>query len=151
MAPRGVSPLVGVLCLLVVTVALAATVLVAVPVGSAPEPTVATFDAAADPTGEIRVTHTGGDVIDPEALDVRVRVDGEPLAEQPPVPFFSAGGFESAPTGAFNSATTTAWRVGETASFRTAGTNGPSIDPGDTVTIRLSVEGYSVAELEVTA
>ena len=109
MASRGVSPLVGVLCLLVVTVALAATVVVTVPVGSAPEPTVATFDAAADPTGEIRVTHTGGDVIDPETLDVRVRVEGEPLAEQ------------------------------------------PAITPGDTVTIRLSVDGYSVANLEVTA
>ena len=151
MASRGVSPLVGVLCLLVVTVALAATVVVTVPVGSAPEPTVATFDAAADPTGEIRVTHTGGDVIDPETLDVRVRVEGEPLAEQPPVPFFSASGFESAPTGAFNSATADAWRVGETASFRTAGTNEPAITPGDTVTIRLSVDGYSVANLEVTA
>jgi len=151
MASRGVSPLVGVLCLLVVTVALAATVLATVPVGSAPEPTVATFDAAADPTGEITVTHAGGDAIDPEALDVRVRVDGEPLAEQPPVPFFSASGFESAPTGAFNSATTTAWRVGETASLRTAGTNEPAIDPGDTVTIRISVDGYSVAELAATA
>ncbi|MFQ3283360.1 MAG: flagellin-like protein [Natronomonas sp.] len=151
MASRGVSPLVGVLCLLVVTVALAATVVVTVPVGSVPEHTVATFDAAADPTGEIRVTHTGGDVIDPETLDIRIRVEGEPLAEQPPVPFFSARGFESAPTGAFNSAAATAWRAGETASFRTAGTNAPPIDPGDTVTIRLYADDYNIAELEVTA
>ncbi|WP_181691502.1 type IV pilin [Natronomonas sp. LN261] len=151
MSPRGISPVVGVVCLLAVTVILAATVVVTVPVGSALEPTVASFEATADPTGEIRVTHTGGDVIDPESVDVHVRVDGEPLAQQPPVPFFSARGFESAPTGAFNSATAGDWRVGETASFRTAGTNEPGIDSGDTVTIRLYVNEYSVTELDVRA
>jgi len=148
---RGISPIVGVVCLVAVTAVLASVVAVTVPVGSTPEPTIAAFDAAADPGGEVSVTHSGGDVIDPDSLDVRIEIDGEPLSEQPPVPFFSATGFDSAPTGAFNSATTDPWRTGETASLAIAGTNGPAIDPGDTVRIRIYVDGYSVATAEATA
>ncbi len=147
---RGISPVVGVVSLLAITVVLASVVAVAVPVGSTPEPAVATFDAAADTSGELSVTHDGGDAIDPESVDVRVEIGGEPLSEQPPVPFFSASGFESAPTGAFNSATTEPWRAGETASVTIAGTNEPTIDPGDTVRIRIYVNGYSVATVEAT-
>lgn len=148
---RGISPIVGVVCLLAVTVVLASVVAVTVPVGSTPEPTVATFDATADATGELSVTHGGGGAIDPESVDVRVEIDGEPLSEQPTVPFFSADGFESAPTGAFNSATTEPWRAGETASLTIAGTNQPTIDPGDTVRIRIYVDEHSVATVEATA
>jgi flagellin-like protein len=147
-SPRGLSPVVGVVCLVGITVVLAATVGVAVPTSIGPEPTLATFDVAAEPDGQLRVTHQGGDAIDPESIDLHVRVDGEPLTEQPPVPFFSASGFESAPTGAFNSATGGTWRTGETASLRVAATNAPAIEAGDTISIRLSVEGYGVAELE---
>ena len=148
---RGLSPIVGVVCLVAVTTLLASVVAVTVPVGSTPEPTVATFDAGADQDGEVSLLHSGGDVIDPEALEIRIEIDGEPLAEQPPVPFFSAVGFDSAPTGAFNSATTELWRAGETASLTIAGTNEPTIDPGDTVRLRIYVDGYNVATAEVTA
>jgi FlaG/FlaF family flagellin (archaellin) len=151
MSARGLSPVVGVVCLVGLTAVLAATVGLAVPSTVAPEPTLATFDAAVEPTGELRVTHQGGDAIDPESLSLSVRVDGEPLEEQPPVPFFSASGFGSAPTGAFNSATDGRWRTGETATLRIAATNEPSIEAGDTVTVRLAVDGYGVTELEATA
>jgi flagellin-like protein len=147
---RGLSPVIGVVCLVGITVVLAATVGVVVPASIPAEPTVATFDVAVEPDGELRMTHQGGDVIDPESIALHVRVDGEPLAEQPPVPFFSASGFESAPTGAFNSATGGTWRTGETASLRIAATNAPAIEPGDTISIRLSVDGYGVVELETT-
>lgn len=157
MTSRGVSPVVGVVCLLAVTVVLASTIVVTVPadaaltLSSASAPTLAFFDLTATSDGEVRVTHAGGDAIDPEALDVHVRVDGEPLADQPPVPFFSARGFESGPTGAFNSASADRWRVGETASFRIASTNGPAIEAGDVVSVRLAVDGHRVAEIETTA
>jgi flagellin-like protein len=151
MRSRGLSPVVGVVCLVGLTVALAAAVGLAVPTDVASEPTVAAFDASVEPTGELRLTHRGGDPIDPEAIELRIRVNDEPLERQPPVPFFSARGFGSAPTGAFNSATAEPWRAGETASLRIAGTNEPAIEAGDTVTIRLFIDGYSAAELEVTA
>lgn len=60
---RALAPVVGVALLVLVTVVLgsvAATGVVQVP-GPAAAPTVASFDAEADATGEIRVVHTGGD------------------------------------------------------------------------------------------
>jgi flagellin-like protein len=147
---RGLSPVVGVVCLVGLTVVLAALVGTMVPTEIADEPTVATFDAAVEPTGELRMTHRGGDPIDPAEIELRVRVEGDPLERQPPVPFFSARGFGSGPTGAFNSATSELWRAGETASLRIADTNAPTIEAGDTVSIQLLVDGYRTAELEVT-
>ena len=150
---RGISPVVGVVCLLAVTALLAAVVVAAVPAAPDSAPVVATFDldVDADGMGELRVTHTGGNEIDPESIGLDVHVADAPLAKPPPVPFFSARGFESAPTGAFNSGRTEPWRAGETASLALAGTNEPAIDPGDTVTVRLYVDGDLLAELETVA
>jgi flagellin-like protein len=148
---RGLTPVVGVVCLIAITVGLAVTVGATASIEPPAEPTIAAFELSADPNGELRVTHLGGDAIDPEELSLHVEVGGEPLDEQPPVPFFSARGFESAPTGAFNSASTTQWRTGQTASLRLAGTNRPAIEAGDTVTVRLAVEGSEIARLEATA
>jgi hypothetical protein len=135
----------------------AVTVIIAAVVGAAvavepPDPApVVSFDAEADASGEIRVTHRGGAAVAPESLRVHVRVDGEPLAEQPPVPFFSARGFESGPTGPFNSATTGEWHAGETASLHVAGTNEPTLYAGASVEIRLYVDGQKTAVLTTTA
>lgn len=153
MSDRAVAPVVGVPILVAVTVALAAVV-GAVVVGSpgAPAaPTQATFEASADSTGEIRVVHTGGDAVDPAALELTVRVDGDPLAHQPPVPFFSARGFESGPTGVFNSAARGEWRAGEAASLRVAGSNEPTLSAGAAVEVRIYADGVALAVLEVTA
>jgi len=148
---RGLSPVVSVCCLVVVTVGLAAVVGAAVPMPTVSEPDAVAFAAEADPGGEIRLTHRGGDAIDPADLSLRIEIEGEPLAEQPPVPFFSAAGFEPGPTGAFNSATGGRWRAGETATLRVASTNAPAIEAGDTVTIAVFVDEQRVATLEVTA
>lgn len=149
MAARGTTPAVAVVLLVFLTVACAVAVTAAVP--SAPErPPQATFAAEADAAGELRVTHLGGDAVDPASLVVRVRVDGTPLAEQPPVPFFAARGFESGPTGAFNSATAGDWTAGETASLRVAATNSPAFDPGATVEVRLYAGDTPLATLETT-
>ncbi len=150
MVDRAVSPVIGVVCLVAITVVLAAGVGAGTQLTNPPEPTTASFEVTIDDTGEVTVLHRGGDSIDPAALDVHVRIDGEPLDRQPPVPFFSADGFESGPTGPFNSARSEQWRAGETASFRIAGTNSPTIGAGDTVTVRISVDGHSVARLETT-
>lgn len=134
---RAISPVLGVVLLTALTVLAAAAVFAAVVVAPPDPAPVATFGAEADATGEIRVTHRGGDAVAPGDLRVRVRVDGEPLAEQPPVPFFAAPGFESGPTGPFNSATAGEWRAGRTASLRVADTNEPTLSRGATVELRL--------------
>lgn len=86
-----------------------------------------------------------------DSLAVRISVDGESLAHQPPVPFFSASGFRPGPTGPFNAAADPRWTVGETATLKLAGTNDPTIEPGATVTVRVFDGDTPVAALEATA
>lgn len=151
MAARALSPVIGTVSLLAVTVVLATVVGATAPMVAPSAPTTASFSATAEPTGELTVTHQGGDSIDPTAVELQVRIENEPLETQPPVPFFSARGFESGPTGPFNSAAAGEWRAGESASLRIAATNSPTIQAGDTVTVRIYVDGDSVTELETTA
>ena len=146
---RAIAPVAGVL-LLAITVVLAGGV-VTVALGSPaepvqPAPTASLSLSATD--DRVTVTHRGGDALDASELVVRVTVVGEPLARQPPVPFFSAAGFRPGPTGAFNAASDGDWRVGGSASFRVAGTNDPVLEPGRTVAVEISVDGRPVATLE---
>ena len=150
MSDRALSPVLGVVCLLAVTVLLAAVVGASATVEPPASPAAASFEASAEPPGEITILHRGGDTIDPAEMDLRVRIEDEPLDRQPPVPFFSARGFESGPTGPFNSATSTKWRAGEAASFTMAGTNSPPMRSGDTVRIEIFVDEQPIAQLETT-
>ena len=150
MPDRAVAPVLGVVLLVALTVVTAAAVGAAIAVDVAGETTTVTFGLEATADGELRVLHRGGDAVDPDSLRVRIRVDGEPLAEQPPVPFFSARGFESGPTGPFNSAYSGRWTAGETASLRVASTNEPSLRAGATVELRMYVDGQKIADLGTT-
>lgn len=150
MRARAVSPVIGVVLVTALAVITAAAVATAVPTAlDDPTPVVA-FDIDADASGEIRIEHRGGDALEGDSIRVRVEVDGEPLDRQPPVPFFSAPGFESGPTGVFNSATSGVWRAGETASFTVAETNDPTLSTGSTVRVRLYSDDGSVAVLTTT-
>ena len=145
---RGLAPLAGVV-LVLVTFCLAATVSGAVlasghGVSDGLSPRVS-LSLAVD-GDSLAVTHRGGDALDVTALRLVVTVDGESLAYQPPVPFFSVRGFRSGPTGPFNSAANPRWTAGETASVRVAGTNQPALEAGETVTVRVYVDGALVAE-----
>ncbi|AGB38219.1 type IV pilin [Natronococcus occultus] len=150
---RGVAPVVGVVLLVGVTVALATVVAVAIG-GLSPDSvqTTAAFELRADgEDGTITVEHVAGDPIDVEELSVTVAVNGDPLAHQPPVPFTGATGFDQAPSGPFNSASGSSWTTGERSTLSIAGTNGPAIEPGDTVSVTLAVDGQRIAALETTA
>lgn len=155
---RAISPLVGVLTLVALTVCLVAVVAVtlgAVGTGalsSTPAP-YATFDLAVNGSdeGELVIRHVSGETIDVRELTVHVTVNGEALTEQPPVPFFSEKGFDGGPEGPFNERADPHWSVGQTASVSLAGTNDPTIDPGDTVVLTLSTDGSTVARLETEA
>ncbi|MFA9425618.1 type IV pilin [Natronorubrum sp. A-ect3] len=150
---RGISPVVGLVVLLALTVALAAVVAVGVGAISLESsgPTAA-FDLAVDgEPSRITIEHVGGDPINVSELSVTITVDEQELIEQPPVPFVGASGFDGTPTGPFNSATDPEWRAGERGSFVIADTNDPTIDPGDTVTVTLAVDDTRIAVLEATA
>lgn len=151
MSDRAAAPVIGVVLLVALTVVTAAGVGALLSATPPDDATTAAFECEAFPDGEIRVTHRGGDAVDPERLRVRISVGGRRLAEQPPVPFFSAPGFHSGPTGPFNSAYSGSWTAGETASLRVASTNAPAVRAGTTVEVRIYVGDRPVATLETTA
>jgi len=150
---RATSPVLGIVLLLVVTVALAGAVGTAALGTTLPSnsPRAAIGLQIDADTNRLTFVHRGGDDLDASELSVRVRIDGTALDSQPPVPFFSASGFRPGPTGPFNTADDEEWTAGETASFRIAGTNDPLISEGSTVVVVISVEGSVVAELDGTA
>jgi len=146
---RGIAPLVGVALLVFVSVALAAVVAGGLAtVGADDPPPAATLEVDADAGADrIAVTHGGGDAIDPGAVSLHVEIGGEELARQPPVPFFSARGFEPGPGGPFNSGWHGDWLAGETASLQVAATNEPGgIDEGETVRVVVKVDGRVLAD-----
>lgn len=131
---RGVTPVIGIVILLVLTVVLAGSVGMALSMEPPSQPPTAKLSATV--TGdEIHLTHERGDVLDVTELDIRVAIDDTPLEHQPAVPFFAVEGFEAGPTGPFNAASTDSWRVGETATFAIAQTNEPQITDDSEVTI----------------
>jgi len=149
---RATSPVVGVVLLIGITVIAAAGVGIAVTASTAEPPPTAAVDLTADAdTDRIALTHRGGDRLDVSELSVHVTVDGEPLSEQPPVPFFAATGFRGGPTGAFNPADSQRFHVGDTASFRLASTNSPQLTAGATVTVELRTEDSVVVRASTVA
>jgi len=153
---RAISPVVGTLLLVMITVTaagiLAATVGSAAlggPVDSTGGNSMTDFtriSAEATADGDVILTHEGGESIDVDEISVRVTVDGTPLEEQPPVPFFSTAGFEAGPTGPFNSAAEQTWTAGGTASFTISESNSPMPDPGDEVVLTLQKDGRQIAQ-----
>lgn len=146
--------MVGVALLVALTV-VAAVVVGTFSLGTGPPdaPPKAALTVAADPgTDRIALTHRSGDELDVAELGVRIRVDGRPLDDQPPVPFVGAPGFDGAPGGPFNAAGDTRWTAGESASLTIAGTNSPGdIDAGDRVTVRVYATGELVTATRTTA
>ncbi|MFC6731026.1 type IV pilin [Haladaptatus sp. GCM10025893] len=148
---RGTSPVLGVVLLTLLTVVgagfVGATVLQSSPASPAPQ---AVIDVTVNPdTGQFTFVLRDGDSLSVAALSIQISINDEPLAQQPPVPFFAATGFESGPTGPFNVASDDEWSAGEEATVAFAATNRPAVAPGDTVTVRIISENRTVAVAEV--
>lgn len=146
---RAVAPVVGVALLVGITVLTASAVATAALALEAPtEPMQASVSLSVDAdTNRVSLTHRGGNTLDVRRLSVSVSVDGDSLAEQPPVPFFATSGYRSGPTGPFNTRADPTWRAGETAGFSLASTNAPTMEEGDLVTVQISREGSLVVRL----
>ena len=150
---RAISPLLGTVLLVAVTVALATTVgAMVVTSDMASESSTVRLSANADAATEtLSLTHEGGSTLNPDTLTMRIHIDGTALDRQPPIPFFAAKGFVSGPTGPFNAATKGEWTAGETGSLQLATTNAPNLAVGDRVEFTL-LDGESViATVETTA
>ena len=149
-AARAIAPVAGVLLIAMTVVLAAGVTTAALDAPEEPAPT-AVLSLSAD-GDRIAITHKAGDPIDVDELTVRVRVNDEPLARQPSIPFFSAAGFRPGPTGPFNAASADGeWSVGEVASLRIAGTNDPTPAAGDRVEVRLVVRGRLLVSLDAEA
>lgn len=152
---RGTSPVVGVVLLAAITVILAGSVAATLGSVSTPDaPTFASIDGHTDADDDrIVLVHRSGDPLDVEELDLFISVEGEPLENQTDVPFSGTDGFDGAPSGPFNAASSDhVWRAGDRASLViAAGTNDPTPDPGDRVTVTISHDGYRIATVEMTA
>lgn len=146
---RAYAP-VAVVLLLAVTVVAASMMALALPSPSGDPPAQRAITADATDDGRLTLTLVSGDAIDVQTAVVRVSVDGDALRHQPPVPYFAARGFHGAPTGPFNRAGNDRWRVGESGTLRVASTNAPLPERGDTVAVRVLVDGQPVATTEVT-
>lgn len=146
---RAVSPVIGVVLLVALTVVASAAVGLAVPDLADPPPRAA-LSLSVD-GDEVTLTHEAGDPLAVADLRVVVSVGGARLAHQPPVPFFAATGFEPGPTGPFNSASEGPWTAGERATLELAGTNAPLPEPGETVRVRVYADGREVADLRDAA
>lgn len=152
---RAVSTPLGTTILALLTVLLAAAVgagTLGTAVDAAPEGAGdnVVLSVTADADGTVRLLLRAGTPLDTEDIRVRVLVEGERLAHQPPVPFFAAEGFHGGPTGPFNPAADSRWEVGQAATFRVASTNRPALAAGHTVTVRLYRGGRPVATAETT-
>lgn len=154
MTRRALSPILGTVLLLVVTLVVAGAVgaslldLASLEEPQRPVSLSASADAA---TNRITLTHRAGPPLDVRDLEVKVVIDGRPLFHQPPVPFAGARGFAGAPTGPFNAAADPGWTAGESASIRLAGTNRPDLEPGASVTVTVFENGDQLLEVETTA
>lgn len=150
---RAVSPILGVVLLLALTVCLATVV--AVGIGGlslqSADPNAA-FELSVDGgRSSIMIEHVTGDAIDVETLSVTIAINETELTAQPPIPFVGASGFRGTPDGPFNARTESEWDPGEQAGVSVADTNTPTLATGDSVTVTLAVDGRRIAELESTA
>jgi len=146
---RAVSPALGAVLLVGITVAVAAilgTVLFGQAAALGGSPPTASFDVSAE-SDRITLSHEGGDVVDVHALRVEISVDGDPLTHQPPVPFFAAEGFHGGPRGAFNPEADDEWEVGETTAVQVADTNDPALEAGARLTVELFYGEHRFASL----
>ena len=149
---RGVTPVVGVVVLVAVTVVLAVSVGAALTTPETADTPSAALSLTVDSAeGAVTLTHRGGDTLDVSELDVRIEVDGTALAEQPPVPFVGADGFDDTPTGPFNAESPNNWRAGERAGVRLASTNTPPLSADSKVTVIVATESGIIQEITATA
>lgn len=150
---RAISPVVGIVLLLALTIALGTVVAVGVGAWSLESsgPTAA-FELSVDgDRSTVEIEHVAGESINVESLSVTIAVNGRDLSAQPPVPFVGASGFDGAPDGPFNSRADSDWTAGERAGVSIADTNTPTLGPDDSVTVTLAVNGRRITDLETTA
>ena len=154
MTDRALSPVIGTVLLLAVTLLVAGAASASLlGMASLDEPVQPiSLSASADAESDtITLVHEAGPPLDVRDLEIKVVIDDRPLFHQPPVPFVGARGFAGAPSGPFNTATDPEWTAGEAASVRIADTNRPVLDDGSMVSVVVFEGENRLTEVETTA
>lgn len=150
---RAISPAVGIVLLTLCVLALGAAVSTMTLAYEPFEPasSVVVTGVIDAETNEITLVLDRGGPLDVREISILVEIDGQPLEEQPPVPFHQVEGFYGFPTGPFNASADPIWDRGRSAGFRIAKTNGPLPESGSRVRIRLFERGLPIATVETVA
>lgn len=154
MSDRAVAPVLASALLVVIVVSMSVAVGATALSITAPEPVPSASVSMTVDAGDLQriaITLERGEPLDVDDLTLEIAIDGEPLAHQPPVPFFQTTGFRPGPTGPFNYGSNGVWEVGETGSFRLDGSNEPSLTSGSRVELRIFLDGTVVASAETRA
>ena len=151
MAERALSPVIGVVLLLAITITLAGVVgLTLISLQPNDAPIQASISADVNLTTDtFRFVHDGGDPIDVHTLEVTIFVDDEPIRHQPRVPYFSQTGFQSGPTGPFNRESNNVWKAGESASLALACSNEPKPADATIIEIHFTSDGNPIDTVKI--
>ncbi len=157
MPSRGITPVVGVVILLLVTLGLSGALAVVI-ADSQPTVEPQSFSFSINATheeehgGTIELFHEGGATVYTGDIDLWVEIDGTPLKVQPDVPY-SSNGLSGMAKGPFNwNSADKNWGAGEYGSFNIAkSANEPHIEVGSEVTVKIYHEDVLVASATAIA
>ena len=152
MSDRAVSPVLGVILLVALTVITAGVIaLFVTELPDMREPPVVTMEGTVNASDNtLTIVHTGGDSIAVDELALHVTVDEEPLTYQPPVPFESARGYSTGPSGPLHSWGSSTWEPGEESRLQLAGSNEPLPTAESRVAVEITYADTPIAELSLT-
>lgn len=152
MSQRGVAPVVGVAIILVMTLLLVGAVYALVPTSPPTDTPRTTFEGTfAVDDRSITLTHTGGDTVSLQELNIRITVDDEALTHQPPdLPYYNPEGFDGFASGPLNPSTPDQWEPGEVATIWLDENNAPLPGPEAVVTVEFFVDGRPIAAIELS-
>lgn len=149
MNSRGMSQVMGIMCMLLVVVVASISVYAAIPRFEAQRPPVARVvieSVDLSDHQEVVLLHTGGETIDLPDIRIEIYVDGVPSKHSlHNLPCGPTPGFYGPPSGVFhrhtgilgNLSNDNTWSVGEQGGFKIARTTNAKLSKGDMLEIRI--------------
>ena len=146
---RAVAPVIGIVLLIVVSIVCAGVIVLFVTdiADLRSTPTVVIDGTVDTSENNITLVHTSGDDIPVDYLDLRITIDGVPMKYQPPVPFDSATGFSTGPSGPLHAWGDDTWSPQQESVIHLAGSNEPLPDPDSTVEVSITYDDRPIAEI----
>lgn len=152
MSSRAIAPVLGVVLLVALSAVCAGVIVIVVSdVVDMREVPRVTFEGTLNASSnEITLTHTGGDDVSVEPLEMRITVDDEPLRYQPDIPFASQTGFSTGPSGPLHAWATGTWSPSTSSSLSLSDSNEPLPDHDSTVVVSITYDNQPLADITLT-